>query len=268
MILERGAGLKRASMDKRQRKSALRQWKQVGRADLLAGMPLLPEQLHRLLDYVETNLKECDHTSRVTANFLQAEQLESDQVLTWLGEHGGYCDCEVLANLVDIDDLLQAPADFPRIDTLRKPKRTPRNLNTVTGWNLAKLPASWRVANLYAPNEPVRLGLGKKDGCTVAIVESPLPAGDPSADEYWSRLWYARTELSPRGVLQVVHEPLALPEGFKATLVRSPFWTPVYCWVRPKAKEWHLEIKTELDRCAGDLPQATSLISGLVGSQT
>lgn len=254
-------------MDKQQRKAALKQWKHAECADLVAGMPLSPEQLHRLLDYLDANLKACDHTTKLTAIFLHVEQLDKDKVLPWLGEHGGYCDCEVLANLADVDDGLQAPPPVPRIVTRPKQDRTPRSLDTVTGWNLANLPAPWRVANLYAPNEPVRLELGKKGGCTITIVESPIPSGDRCSNEFWSGLWYARTELPSRGAIQVTHGALALPEGFESTLVRTPSWIPVYCWVVPTVGSWHLEIRTELNRCAGDLPQIASLISCLAGGQ-
>ena len=251
-------------MDKQQR-NALKQWKHAERADLVAGMPLSPEQLHRLLDYLDANLKACDHTTRLTAIFLQVEQLEKNRVLSWLGEHGGYCDCEVLANLTDLDDSLQAPP-VPRI-VPQKQNRTPRSLETVTGWSLANLPAPWRVANLYTANEPIRLSLGKKDGCAITIVESPMPSGDQSSDEYWSTLWYARTQLPPRGAMQVTHGALALPAGFASTLVRTPSWIPVYCWVIPASNSWNLEIRTELNRCAGDLPLIASLISCLAGGQ-
>ncbi len=252
-------------MDKEHRKAALKQWKHAERAELVAGMPLSPEQLHRLLDYLDANLKACDHTTKLTTIFLHSEQLEKGTVLSWLGGHGGYCDCEVLANLTDLDDSLHAPRPVPRIIPRQKQNRTPRSLDTVTGWNLANLPAPWRIANLYAAVEPVRLGLGKKDGCTITIVEAPMPPGDQSSDEYWSHLWYARTELPPRGAIQVTHGGLALPEGYGATLVRTPSWIPVYCWVIPAVKSWHLEIRTELDRCAGDLSQMASLISCLAG---
>src|SRR6185369_14451153 len=126
-------------MDKQQQKALLKQWKHVERADLLAGMPLSPEQLHRLLDYLDANLKACDHTTKLTAIFLHVEQLENDKVLSWLGEHGGYCDCEVLANLADLDDSLQAPPTVPRIVVRQKQNRTPRSLDTVTGWSLSNL---------------------------------------------------------------------------------------------------------------------------------
>ena len=253
-------------MDKQQRRTAHKQWKHAERADMVAGMPLSPEQLHRLLDYLGANLRVCDHTTMLTAIFLDVEQLEQDRVLV-VREHGGYCDCEVLANLADLDDSLQAPPPVPRIVPCQKQNRTPRSLDTMTGWNLANLPSPWRVANLYAPSESVRLGLGKKDGCTIAIVESPMPSGDQSSDEFWSTLWYARTELPPRGALQVTHGTLAIPHGFEATLVRSASWIPVYCWVVPTAQLWHLEIRTELNRYAGDLPQIASLISCLSQGQ-
>lgn len=255
-------------MDKKQRKAALKQWKHAERADLVTGMPLSPEQLHRLLDYLDANLKACDHTTKLTTTFAHVEQLEKDKVLSWLGDHGGYCDCEVLANLTDLDDTLQAPPPAPRIISRQKQNRTPRSLDTATGWRLANLPAPWRVANLYLTNEPIRLALGKKDGCTITIVESLMPSGDQSSDEYWSRLWYARTELPPRGAMQVIHGGLDIPEGYETTLVRTPSWIPVYCWVVPAVKSWYLEIRTELDRCAGDLPQIASLISSMARCQS
>ena len=249
-------------MNKQHRK-ALKQWKHVERADLVAGMPLSPEQLHELLNYLDANLDACNHTTKLTRVFLAAEQLNLDKVLSWLGEQGGFCDCEVLANLEDFDESLQAPPPVPRIVTRQKEDRQPRNLDTVTGWQLAKLPAPWRVANLYAPNEPVRLELGKKGGCAITIVESPIAAGDQTSDEFWAHLWYERTELPDEGALQVSQGVLNLPDGLTSTLVRSSRWTPVYCWIVPSANIWHLEIKTEATRSAGDLPQIASLISGL-----
>lgn len=255
-------------MDKHQRKAALKQWKHAERAELVARMPLSPEQLHRLLDYLDANLKACDHTTKLAAIFLHVEKLERDKVLSWLGEQGGFCDCEVLANLADLNDSLQALPSVPRLVTRQNQHRTPRSLDTVTGWDLANLPAPWRVANLYTSGGPVKLELGKKGGCSIEIVESTLPSGDQTLDDFWARLWYDRTELPPRDVVQVTHGVLSLPAGFASTLVRSPSWTPVYCWVVTSAHSWYAEIRTELNRCAGDLPQISSLVTYLARGQT
>ena len=250
-------------MDKQKRKAALKQWKHAEGANLLAGMPLAPEQLHRLLNYLDANLKACDHTTKLTTIFLHVEHLERDKVLSWLADRGGYCDCEVLANLADLDDSLRTPPPVPRIVTRQKQTRTPRSLDTATGWNLSKLPTPWRVANLYAHDEPVKLELGKKGGCSIEFIDSQLPSGEQSSDEFWAGLWYDRTKLPPRGAMQVTHGVLSLPDGFASALVRSRSWNPVYCWVVPATNLWHLEIRTELNRCAGDLPQISSLITCL-----
>lgn len=254
-------------MNKKERKAAREHIKKVQAADLRAGMPFLPEQLDQLLDYLDANFESCDRTTRLTETFLQAENLEKASILEWLGEHGGYCDCEVFANLKDLNESLKKPAPIVRTPPRPQEKRVARSLENIASWNLTKLISPWRVANLHAPHEPLRLELGKKGGCSIAIIESRLPAGDEASDAYWSHLWYARTSLPARGELQVLRGALALPAEFQSTLVRSPSWTPVYCWVVLENPSWHLEVRTELDRCAGDLPQIASLISHLARGQ-
>jgi Protein of unknown function (DUF2695) len=100
-------------MAKPQRKAAARRGKHVPLADLIADMPIAPGLLHKLLDHLDAHLQSCDHTPKLTTDFLHAEKLDKDKVLPWLAEQGGYCDCEVLANLTDLDELLQAPPPGP-----------------------------------------------------------------------------------------------------------------------------------------------------------
>lgn len=42
----------------------------------------------------------CDHTLRATEQWI-AEHQQPETVLGWLKKHGGFCDCEVLANAAD-----------------------------------------------------------------------------------------------------------------------------------------------------------------------
>jgi hypothetical protein len=43
---------------------------------------------------------ECDDTNKLTREFLTKNKIENNQaVLSWLSENGGYCDCEILANI-------------------------------------------------------------------------------------------------------------------------------------------------------------------------
>jgi hypothetical protein len=80
---------------------------------------------------------------------LHERRLEPQSVLPWLAEQGGYCDCEVLANLDDLAEPFR-PEPAPPISS-RRWEKEPRSLQVAPGWNLGALPSPWRVANRYRP---------------------------------------------------------------------------------------------------------------------
>ena len=43
----------------------------------------------------------CDHTLKHTKKFLQDLGVWQDELVEWLGEYGGYCDCEVAYNVFE-----------------------------------------------------------------------------------------------------------------------------------------------------------------------
>lgn len=47
----------------------------------------------------ELSTKGCDHTRRLTQQFLEQRGQAAEAVLAWLDDNGGFCDCEVLANV-------------------------------------------------------------------------------------------------------------------------------------------------------------------------
>ncbi len=76
--------------------------------DAEARMPISKSDLKALLDAVDEGcFKEregspvclCDHTLRCTREFLRSRSLSEDQIIPWLAEHGGHCDCEVVYNV-------------------------------------------------------------------------------------------------------------------------------------------------------------------------
>jgi len=67
-----------------------------------ACMPISKAHLAQLFDHLDTALEAgCDHSFRFTLAFLQAKGLPQASIIPWLGEYGGFCDCEVLANVED-----------------------------------------------------------------------------------------------------------------------------------------------------------------------
>nr|CAS02403.1 putative integron gene cassette protein [uncultured bacterium] len=82
------------------RKALRRAAKQGTRKAEEARMPISLSDLKRLFDHLEAALAgACDHTLRLTRQFLASRQLPEATIAPWLGEYGGFCDCEVLANV-------------------------------------------------------------------------------------------------------------------------------------------------------------------------
>jgi len=90
-------------MSKDPRKDQLKNaWKLQQQQQLAASIPMPQQDLRDLFDYLDRpNTPPCDHTLRLTTEFLQQRSLEVERVVVWLREHGGYCDCEVIANVED-----------------------------------------------------------------------------------------------------------------------------------------------------------------------
>lgn len=90
-------------MSKDTRKKELKNaWREQERQNLTASIPMPLQDLRGLFDYLDQEGEAgCDHTLRLTAEFLQKRGLDVERIVPWLREHGGYCDCEVLANVED-----------------------------------------------------------------------------------------------------------------------------------------------------------------------
>ena len=86
--------------EKDRRKLLLQQIKQEKRARGRAQLPLDSEAMRKLFDYVDAKLSEteCDNDLTHTRAYLSAAGLPPEKTIRWLQDHGGCCDCEVLAN--------------------------------------------------------------------------------------------------------------------------------------------------------------------------
>lgn len=71
------------------------------RTALLLGLPLTTEQLAGLFDYLQVRLRthRCDDTLGHTRCFAAAEEVAFGPLQQFLGQHGGRCDCAVLAKV-------------------------------------------------------------------------------------------------------------------------------------------------------------------------
>ena len=105
--------------EKQRRKEALRLARERQRAEARAALPLPDCDLQAMFDELDRKLPShgCDHTRRLTRLFLERRGLPIEAVLTWLDANGGFCDCEILANVEECwldcrEDKLWGPNDL------------------------------------------------------------------------------------------------------------------------------------------------------------
>jgi RNA polymerase-binding transcription factor DksA len=88
--------------EKERRKQILNELREKQQKEFEQILPMDRETFENLFDYLDNRLEEnsCDDTNKLTLEFLVKHKIENiETVLNWLAENGGYCDCEILANV-------------------------------------------------------------------------------------------------------------------------------------------------------------------------
>lgn len=90
-------------MSSKNKKELLKKYKEQQRDLLIKSLPFSIEKFKELFDYLDEKLSdiECDNTLKYTLKFLKQTNIPIEKSIQWLKENGGYCDCEVLANIED-----------------------------------------------------------------------------------------------------------------------------------------------------------------------
>jgi hypothetical protein len=67
-----------------------------------ASLPMSRIKFEELFNYLDEELQEqeCDNKPTLARTFLENQNITNvEAVLQWLSDKGGYCDCEILANV-------------------------------------------------------------------------------------------------------------------------------------------------------------------------
>jgi hypothetical protein len=95
--------MKHMDKDERLRRRTIRhQLKEKERTQFIVSLPVAKSAVRELFEYLDRSDDPCDNTLSQTLGFLKERGIPEEKVVPWLEEHGGYCDCEVLANVEDV----------------------------------------------------------------------------------------------------------------------------------------------------------------------
>ncbi len=92
-----------SKQEKENRKKILNQIREKEKEKFVQTLPVAKEHFINLFDYLDEKSEEekCDHSLKFTKEFCEENDLNFEKIASWLREHGGYCDCEVIMNVVD-----------------------------------------------------------------------------------------------------------------------------------------------------------------------
>ena len=99
-------------MDK-QKKAIKNAIKAAERRALINNLPTTIEKIRALYKYLEKTLADsgCNHTHTLTIEWCSKNGIHN--VVEWAEQHGGYCDCEVLMNMLEKVEEAALAEDMP-----------------------------------------------------------------------------------------------------------------------------------------------------------
>lgn len=91
----------KTSEEKDRQKQLKAELKRKEKENFLNTLPMSTDRFTELFNYLDEQLQQegCDDTLSLTESYLGEQDIEHERVVSWLRENGGYCDCEVLANV-------------------------------------------------------------------------------------------------------------------------------------------------------------------------
>lgn len=252
-------------MDKKRRKEILHKLNKEKLIEFRQSLPFDENIFPKLFDYLDNGLlrRGCNHTSLITNTFLQQNGiLNVIEVNEWLAKNGGYCDCEILANVEDLFDYLN-PSTINIVPKKEISKQKINRLQTDFGFSIEKVPSPWNLIEITAvKGKEYLFQIGKSNNCTVNLC-THFSLFENNNDEYWINLWINETNLN-HNLENLTVERLKLGD-YTAFIAKTNDWIPVKIWCANKENpNWLLKMNTQLSRHKGDIKELEKLLNSIV----
>lgn len=249
-------------MNKVRNKKILNQLAEKNLAEFRKTLPIDEKIFPHLFDFLNVQLGEngCDHTTELTTLFLDTYGIKNTSaVIDWMANNGGFCDCEILANVEDQFQYLNPPVSKP-VGKSHTNKQKINSLKTDFGFYIDKVPSPWVLTETVFEDKPVyNFRIGKGSDCIVSL-ENSFPSDQVNNNKYWLDLWINETDLNYNLESLLVERQEI--DNYYCIIVKSKDWIPIFYWVKSNLTDkWFLRMKTGSARHKGDFKEFTKLLN-------
>lgn len=247
-------------MDKQKFKSIKSKLKEQEKQDFLASLPMEETLFVKLFHFLDEKLQKqaCKHTPQNAFAFLAKHKVKKPyQVIDWLADNGGHCDCEILYNVTELFDHLdntwEEPVEIPtEFEQILKKKQKINTLHTDFGFAIDVVPLPWKMSqSLESKDSQYYFQIGKGMNVCLANLKAHFPKNQWADDDFFLQD-YKNYTLERLEVLD-----------YDLVVLCSKTNTRVKIWCKPKLHDWYLEIATEFQRRKGDLKELEKLLKAI-----
>lgn len=233
---------------KEQNREKLKQWKREQELRFLKSLPLPKRVFQRLMNYLNVELGEnqCQHNYRLSNKFLIRYETKVEDHIQFFIDHGGGCDCEILANMDELFEKIDSNINYS-IPQNRKILSTKLDSLKLKDFVIDEIPKPWK---LRQKGKGYEFLLGKNKEIILKKIKV-VNNKNWMASSYWEQRWnkYNRNELEGSKDVSYITN-----DKYEYVITKSKIWSPAYVWIRPKgSQKWLLEFHTNSVRLKSDL---------------
>jgi len=250
-------------MDKQDKKALRKAFKEAELTEFRKSLPMNEDDFLPLFNFLDSALSEndCKNDFTLLESYCKQKELDFSALAQWFKGQGGYCDCEIYANVEEKFAYLTKP--IPKIQPT--PTRTiqQQKLDTLTtdfGFSIKRVPAPWILIATSQKNKTIyQFQIGKKSNFPVMFVmlERDFPIENLSDDKFLQNYWIRKIELDLKLEFEVERNNI---QGFEIVQVRTKRLSPIFLFAYKQGAKWCLVMRTEVTRVRNDLREMEKLL--------
>jgi hypothetical protein len=248
-------------MDKQDKKALKKAFKEAELKAFRETLPMKEDDFLPLFDFLDSELSEneCKNDFTLLESYCKQNKLDFHSLAQWFRGQGGYCDCEIIANVEEQFQYLTKPT--PTIQPKPKQAIQRQKLDTLTtefGFSIKQVPAPWiLIATSQNDKTIYQFQIGKKSDFPV-MLESDFPVDKLSDDKFLHNYWISKREWQDIEVEFAINRQSI--QNFEIAQVQTKRWVPIFVFAYRQGVKWCLVLQTETPRLRNDMKEFEKLL--------